>query len=87
MMGSERDGKGKATAIRGSPALRLWVARLIFAALLALAPSWARAALVSEDQVEREAERIFRQMKVRIPLSGDVQATEYVECVAGMIVG
>ena len=54
--------------------------------LLAATAPEARAAFLSEEGAAREAERVFRQMKARIPISRDVRAQDYVTCVAGAIV-
>lgn len=54
------------------------------ALLLALASP--AQALVSEDSIERQAERAFEQMKRQLPISRDVAAQDYVSCVAGMLI-
>ncbi len=54
--------------------------------VVATASSPADAALVSEQKVAREAEQAFRQMKARIPIAQNVRATDFVNCVAGMII-
>lgn len=43
-------------------------------------------ALVSESDVERQSERAFEQMKAQIPISRDVAAKDYVQCVAASII-
>ncbi len=57
----------------------------ILTAFLFLTGSPAQA-LVSERDVERQAERTWHQIKARIPIARDVAARDYVECVAASIV-
>ncbi len=52
-------------------------------ALLAAAPAYAQ---VSEPQIERQAQRAFRQMRAQIPVSRDAAARDYVQCVAASII-
>lgn len=81
------DMRSTATACILFPRDFLWgVASAILVILLLALVAPPAHALVSEAQVEREAEKVFRQMKARIPISRDVRATEYVQCVAGMII-
>ncbi len=55
-------------------------------AVLLLAAGAPALALVSERDVERQAERTWRQIKARIPISRDAAARDYVECVAASII-
>ena len=65
-----------------------WIPPLLIIAVLTpvISPPAARAALVSEDDIERQADRAFRQMKASIPQSRDADARAYVQCVAQAIV-
>lgn len=41
---------------------------------------------MSESAIERQAERAFKQIKAQLPLSQDVAAKDYVQCVAASII-
>jgi predicted Zn-dependent protease len=58
---------------------------LLAAAFLVLAAAPAQSQ-VSEQQIERQAERAFQQMRAQIPISRDAAARDYVQCVAASIV-
>ncbi len=58
----------------------------IVALLILFATAPAAYAVVSERDVEREAERTFREMRARIPISRDVAARDLVQCVAESII-
>ncbi|MEM7355741.1 MAG: M48 family metallopeptidase [Acidobacteriota bacterium] len=65
-----------------------WVGSLVagLALFLGLLAAPACAALVSEEEVAREAEKAFQQMRARIPISRDLAARDYVACIAGSII-
>ena len=67
-----------------NPCKTLLVATL--SSLLATGAAPAAAALVSEDEVAREAQRAFEQMRAQMRISRDVAARDYVACVAGAII-
>ncbi len=54
--------------------------------LIFVAAAPAAHAQVSESTIERQAERAFKQMKAQLPLSRDVAAKDYVQCVAASII-
>ncbi|MCP3963858.1 MAG: M48 family metallopeptidase [bacterium] len=68
------------------PSLPRWPVAVIAVAITVLGSSPALASLVSEYEVERQAERAFAQMRARIPISRDVAARDYVDCVARSII-
>ncbi len=55
-----------------------------FLIFIAIAP--ATRAVVSESQIERQAERTFQQIKAQVPISRDVAARDLVQCVAASII-
>ncbi len=56
------------------------------ALLLLLAGAPAAHAQVTEYEIERQSERAFQQIKAQLPISRDVAARDYVQCVAASII-
>ena len=54
--------------------------------LIFLASAPVALAQVSQTSIERQAERAFQQMKAQLPISRDVAARDYVQCVAASII-
>lgn len=82
------DATKETARVRARPARVRWRVPFRTWALVScwlIGPTLAGAA-VTEEGVSREAERAFRQMKARIPISRDARATDYVQCVAGSII-